>query len=167
VATSGCAQLCVPSVRLNYEISSNLKGLPKRFPEGLFGRRTVLDNIDFTVSQGNFIVLRGANGAGKSTLIKLILGLQEADSGSVKLFGQSPMAPEARLLLGTVFQEVTPPNSLKVRELINLVRSYYPEPKSTTEILENCWPAGQAACFSQRPSGGSKTKIVFCDRPGR
>ncbi len=52
--------------------------------------KAVLDNISFTVSQGNFVGIVGQNGSGKTTLIKTLLGLLEKSSGEVKLFGENP-----------------------------------------------------------------------------
>jgi len=133
----------------------------KGFPEGLFGKRNVLNGIDLTVRQGDFVVLRGANGAGKSTLIKIILGLQEPDSGTVQLFGQSPKSPESKLHVGTIFQEVTPPSSLKVRELVNLIRSYYPDPQPAAEILKTVGLENQHNAFPSDLSGGQKQRLYF------
>ncbi|MDB9529591.1 ABC transporter ATP-binding protein/permease [Oscillatoria sp. CS-180] len=138
-----------------------VKQVSKSFPEGMFGKRTILNDVDLTVRQGDFVVLRGANGAGKSTLIKIILGLQEPDSGSVELFGRSPKTPESKLRVGTIFQEVTPPNSLKVKELINLIRSYYPDPKPTQEILRTVGLEDKQNAFPSDLSGGQKQRLYF------
>lgn len=138
-----------------------IKNVTKGFQEKLFHRKIVLKNIDLIVKKGDFLVLRGANGVGKSLLIKIILGLQESDSGSVKLFGLSPKSPESKLQLGTVFQEVIPPNSLKVKELISLVRSYYPNPISTQEILETVGLTDQQNSFPKDLAGGQKQRLYF------
>lgn len=50
--------------------------------------KQVLEDIQLTMSQGEFLGLVGPNGSGKSTLIKLILGLLTPNQGEVKLFGQ-------------------------------------------------------------------------------
>jgi len=138
-----------------------IKDLTKGFQEGLFHKRVVLQNIDLTVRQGDFVVLGGANGAGKSTLIKIILGLQDPDSGSVQLFGASPHSPQSKLQIGTVFQEVTPPNSLKVKELIDLIRSYYPNPLSTKEVLETVGLTDKQNAFPTDLAGGQKQRLYF------
>ena len=138
-----------------------IKDLSKGFQEGLFRRQTILQNIDLTVRQGDFVVLRGANGAGKSTLIKIILGLQDPDSGSVQLFGASPRTPKSKLQIGTVFQEVTPPNSLKVKELIELVRSYYPNPLSAKDVLEIVGLTDKQNAFPCDLAGGQKQRLYF------
>ncbi|MFK5985537.1 MAG: metal ABC transporter ATP-binding protein [Pseudomonadota bacterium] len=52
----------------------------------------VLENISLQMQEGDFAALIGPNGGGKTTLIKIILGLLNANSGSIKLFGQSASA---------------------------------------------------------------------------
>lgn len=133
----------------------------KTFPEGFLNERTVLNNIDLIVRKGDFVVLQGANGIGKSTLLKIILGLQEPDSGTVKLFEQSPKTPASKLQVGTIFQEVNPPTSLKVKELINLVRSYYPNPCSTQDVLQSVGLENQQHLFPSNLSGGQKQRLYF------
>ena len=57
--------------------------------EGLgfsYGAATVLDNIGFSVSGGEFIALIGANGTGKSTLLRLLLGELSPQQGRIRLF---------------------------------------------------------------------------------
>ncbi|WP_173917293.1 metal ABC transporter ATP-binding protein [Halobacillus sp. Marseille-Q1614] len=53
-----------------------------------YDREWVVKDVNLSIEQGQFLGLVGPNGSGKSTLIKLMLGLQKADRGSVKLFGQ-------------------------------------------------------------------------------
>ncbi len=50
-----------------------------------YGPRLVLDDVSFTVAPGEKAGLIGVNGAGKSSLLKIIAGVQEADSGKVVL----------------------------------------------------------------------------------
>ena len=52
-----------------------------------FGKRKVLNNIDFDIYEGDIVGLIGPNGAGKTTLIKTILSLYKCDTGSVKICG--------------------------------------------------------------------------------
>lgn len=138
-----------------------VKQICKSFSEGLFKQRTVLQDVDLTVDSGDFVVLRGANGAGKSTLLKIILGLQEPDSGEVKLCGKSPKSSASKLQVGTVFQEVTPPGKLTVREVLDLVRSYYTDSVSTQEILEKFGLVDKQNAFSFDLAGGQKQRLYF------
>ena len=55
-----------------------------------FGQRIILQNVNMTVQEGEFIVVLGPNGAGKSTLLKLLLGLLKPSAGVVRVLGQPP-----------------------------------------------------------------------------
>lgn len=59
-----------------------------------------VDNLSFTVAEGEVFGLLGPNGSGKSTTIKMLLGLLNPDAGSVKLFGKPPKTLAARKDLG-------------------------------------------------------------------
>ena len=58
---------------------------------------TALDRLDLTIEVGEAFGLLGENGAGKSTLVKLVLGFLKPTSGSLTVFGQSPVAARPRL----------------------------------------------------------------------
>lgn len=53
-----------------------------------FGNVDVLDNIDFTINEGEIVALVGDNGAGKSTLIKIITGVHQPTSGKLYYRGK-------------------------------------------------------------------------------
>jgi phospholipid/cholesterol/gamma-HCH transport system ATP-binding protein len=63
-----------------------VKGLHKSF-----GEQTVLNGIDLTVEPGENLAVLGRSGTGKSVLLKLIIGLQQADSGSICIHGQAAL----------------------------------------------------------------------------
>lgn len=64
------------------------------------GRVKALQNVSLTVAPGKIFGLLGPNGAGKTTFIKILLGLQRADSGTATMFGISVSNPEARTRVG-------------------------------------------------------------------
>jgi len=55
-----------------------------------FGGRMILEDIDLTINEGEFIAVLGPNGAGKSTLLKLLLGLYKPTSGIITVLGKKP-----------------------------------------------------------------------------
>lgn len=54
----------------------------------LYGKRTAVMNVTFSIEQGDIVGLLGANGAGKSTTLRAIVGLIHPTHGQVKLFGE-------------------------------------------------------------------------------
>ena len=143
---------------------AELRGVTKKF-----GAVTALSTIDIQVRAGELLAVLGPNGAGKSTAISLWLGLQEADSGEVRLLGGSPQEIDRRQGLGVMLQDVELPKELRVRELVRLAASYYSDPLPVEETLRR---AGVTA-FAHRPygklSGGQKRlaqfAIAICGQP--
>lgn len=68
--------------------------------------KTVLEDINFSLQQGDFLGIVGPNGSGKSTLMKLILGLLSPTEGSVELFGQPVQKFRDWTKIGYVAQQV-------------------------------------------------------------
>lgn len=85
-----------------------------------FGQRRLYENLSFNLGPKEFLAVLGPNGAGKTTLIKLLLGLLEPTSGSVKMLGTNPS--RARSCIGYVpqlsAQEFTLP--INVYEFVKL-----------------------------------------------
>jgi ABC-2 type transport system ATP-binding protein len=117
-----------------------LQNISKSYGKGVH-KKTVLKDINLTIGVGEFIWLKGKSASGKTTLINLILGLQQADSGTVKLFNEDPQDPQSKIHVGAMLQN-TPsdphkfPDDITVKEAIALFRSYYPESQHIEEILE-------------------------------
>jgi len=62
-----------------------------------FNGQTVLEAVDLSVGEREFVSLVGPNGGGKTTLLKLILGLLEPTAGRVRVFGLPPREARARV----------------------------------------------------------------------
>lgn len=126
-----------------------------------FQRNPILQNVNFTVQQGEFVVLRGENGAGKTTLLNLILGLLKPSSGEVKLMGFAPQNANSKTSVGVVLQDTQVPRNVKVKELVKLLRSYYPNPLSTEEILNKVKLKDKENAWATDLSGGQKQRLYF------
>src|SRR2546423_3828586 len=87
-----------------------------------FGRQTVLDGIDLKVAHGETLAVLGRSGTGKSVLLKLIIGLQRPDAGSVHVQGEevtnlsTQQLNEIRKKIGFLFQQGALYDSLTVEE---------------------------------------------------
>jgi len=102
----------------------DLRSVSKSFHDGE-SELLVLDGIDLTLGGGDSIALLGASGSGKSTLLQIAAGLEEPDSGHVRVLGQELSAMNERDLslmrrrrLGFVFQQFNLIPGLDVRDNI-------------------------------------------------
>ena len=64
--------------------------------------KLILSDISLRIHKGEFVGLVGPNGSGKSTLLLSILGILKTQSGSVKMFGHSPMSKNLHGNIGWV-----------------------------------------------------------------
>lgn len=83
-----------------------VSGLSVAYPGGTEGH--VLEEVSFSIDEGERVALLGANGAGKSTLLLALLGILEAHSGSIEVDGvllEKKSLPFARRRLGLLFQD--------------------------------------------------------------
>jgi ABC-2 type transport system ATP-binding protein len=99
-----------------------------------FGGLTALDGVSVAIGEGDVLALLGPNGAGKTTAIALILGLRVPDEGSARLFGLDPRLVGARRRIGVAPQETAFPPTLRVHEVIELVRHHYEKPTALEAV---------------------------------
>ena len=146
------------------ESLAELSGVSKRF-----GKVLALDGLNLDVRRGELLAVLGPNGAGKTTAISLLLGLQQPDAGTTSLFHQAPQSLEARRQVGVMMQEVTLAEDLRVREHIDLVGHYYPEPFTPKAVLEMTHMTPLADRPYGKLSAGQKRQAQFavavCGRP--
>jgi ABC-type multidrug transport system ATPase subunit len=151
-----CLREIKEELEMNHECLAELSGVSKRY-----GSVVALDGMDLQVRPGELLSVLGPNGAGKSTAISLMLGLQQPDKGAARLLGQSPLALEARRGVGVMMQDVALSSELRVREQIELVASYYPDPLSPDEAFSMT----HTTSLGERPygklSGGQKRQVQF------
>ncbi|ABA20500.1 Nitrate transport ATP-binding subunits C and D [Trichormus variabilis ATCC 29413] len=103
-----------------------IENLVKSYPTPDKGNFVVLDGVDLTIGENEFISVIGHSGCGKSTLLKIVAGLEKATSGSVRLDGKEIHKPGAERMM--VFQNYSLLPWLTVRENISL---------AVDEVLKN------------------------------
>jgi phospholipid/cholesterol/gamma-HCH transport system ATP-binding protein len=87
-----------------------------------FGSHTVLNGISLSVNRGETLAVLGRSGTGKSVLLRLIIGLEKPDSGSIRIHGREivglalDLMGEIRKKMGFLFQHAALYDSLTVAE---------------------------------------------------
>ncbi|NYF78481.1 ABC transporter ATP-binding protein [Granulicella arctica] len=133
-----------------------LVGVTKRY-----GANTALDGLSLSLHAGEVVALLGPNGAGKSTAVRLMLGLTGPTAGAVRVFGCDPRMVASRARVGAMLQVASVPKSLKVREHIDLFRSYYPAPLAFDEVVRIAQLQGIENRLYEHLSGGQRQRLLF------
>jgi ABC-2 type transport system ATP-binding protein len=135
---------------------ASLEGVTKNY-----GEVRALRGVNFQVRAGEVVALLGPNGAGKTTAVKLLLGLMPPNAGRVRVFGGDPTNPENRMRTGAMLQVGRVPETLRVREHIDLFSTYYRAPMSAETILA---AAGLEKLRDRKfgeLSNGQKQRVLF------
>jgi phospholipid/cholesterol/gamma-HCH transport system ATP-binding protein len=104
-----------------------------------FGTQKVLNGVSLTVSRGETLAVLGRSGTGKSVLLRLIIGLQKPDSGSVRIFGQDitgltlDQLSEIRKKMGFLFQHAALYDSLSVEQNVAFPLQHHKKYMSKSE----------------------------------
>jgi ABC-2 type transport system ATP-binding protein len=135
---------------------ASLSGVTKKYAE-----ITALRDVSLNVRAGELLAVLGPNGAGKTTAVRLLLGLTKPGSGRATVFGHDPRNASARGRVGAMLQVAKVPETLKVKEHINLFRSYYSNPLSLQSTLEAAGLEGMENRLFGALSGGQKQRVLF------
>ena len=126
-----------------------------------YGSVEALKGVTIDIELGDVVAMLGPNGAGKTTSISLLLGLRKPTSGKALLFGLQPDDLNARSRVGVMLQESGIPTVLKVRELVDLFRSYYPKPMPRDRAIAMAGLEEKANAQVKELSGGQKQRLYF------
>lgn len=144
----------------------------------------VLKGVSTGVDKGQMCVIQGTSGSGKSTLLNCIGGLDNIDSGSVKVDGKEvgglsadKLADYRRDNLGFIFQFYNLVPNLTVRENIQVCEYLAEKPLDMEELLETLGLSEHRNKFPSQLSGGQQQrcaiaraliknpKLLLCDEP--
>ena len=160
-----------------------IKNLKKTYIVGE-QKLNVLDGIDLSINQGEFVVILGPSGAGKSTLLNLLGGMDKATSGSIMIgendiakFNDKELTRYRANDVGFIFQFYNIMPTLTVEENINIIKDVTNTSKSSKEVLKGVGLLKHANKFPQELSGGEQQrvsiaraimknpKVLLCDEP--
>ncbi len=126
------------------------------------GKVEAVRGLNLEIQPGECFGLLGPNGAGKTTTIEILEGLLQPTSGKVSIFGNTwrENEREMREWLGISLQETRLSEKLTVRETIELFASFYREPRSSQEVLEQLELTEKADAWVGKLSGGQRQRLA-------
>jgi ABC-2 type transport system ATP-binding protein len=126
-----------------------------------YGAKVAVDDVSFTVAEGEIFGLLGRNGAGKSTTVDCLAGLRAPDRGRIRVTGLDPRRDqrELRQRLGVQLQESQLPDKLTVAEAMRLYASFYRHPADIAGLLDTLDLTEKRNTRYRRLSGGQKQRL--------
>jgi ABC-2 type transport system ATP-binding protein len=141
---------------------AEIMGLSKRF-----GEFQAVDDVSFSIAEGEFVGLLGPNGAGKTTTIHMLLGLITPTTGTIRMFGMDFASHRREILQQMNFTSpyVAFPNRLTVRENLRVFARLYslahPE-REVSRMLANFGLERLADKPIVKLSSGENTRVGLC-----
>jgi sulfate/thiosulfate transport system ATP-binding protein len=139
-----------------------VRNLSKRF-----GSFQAVDGVSFEVPEGQLVALLGPSGSGKSTILRIIAGLEDADSGEVELTGEDATnLPVQRRGVGFVFQHYALFRHMSVVENIGFSLKMRGVPRQeylerSRELLKLIQLEGIGHRYPSQLSGGQRQRVAL------
>ncbi|MFL0268725.1 ABC transporter ATP-binding protein [Candidatus Clostridium radicumherbarum] len=143
-----------------------------------------VDNVSFSIEEGEFVVIVGASGAGKTTILNLLGGMDEVSSGSIYVDGNEISKYNKKMLtkyrredIGFVFQFYNLVQNLNALENVELAVEICKKPMKPEEVLKDVGLMERMSNFPSQLSGGEQQrvsiaralaknpKLLLCDEP--
>ena len=137
-----------------------------------FGSQKVLDGISLTVNSGETLAVLGRSGTGKSVMLRIVIGLEKPDSGSVRIHGQDitglslDQLGEIRKKMGFLFQHAALYDSLTVEQNVAFPLDHHKKEMSASEkrdrVRELLAEVGMEDAMQKMPSdisGGMQKRV--------
>jgi ABC-2 type transport system ATP-binding protein len=126
-----------------------------------YGPVVAVDDVSFSVAEGEIFGILGPNGAGKTTTAECLLGLRTPDAGSIRVLGLDPAEDldDLHVIVGAQLQQSALPGKLKVSEILDLYQSFYPQPAGADELIEALGLAAKRNDYYRSLSGGQRQRL--------
>ena len=134
-----------------------VEGLVKRF-----GAFTAIDQVSFSVAQGEIFGILGPNGAGKTTTLEIIEGLQPPTQGRITVLGRDIKSHKnaIKARIGVQLQSSAYYDFLTLKEILGLLGSFYPTRTSPETLLQLVGLSDKAKSYVNQLSGGQKQRFT-------
>ncbi len=133
-----------------------LRGVRKNF-----GSVQAVRGIDLDIASGEIVAFLGPNGAGKTSTIDIILGLSQANAGSVAVYGLHPRQAISRGLVSAVMQTGGLLKDLTVAETVQYTASLFTTTRPVAEVLQRAGITSIADRMVGKCSGGEQQRLRF------
>ena len=126
-----------------------------------YGEVVAVDDVSFSVAEGEIFGILGPNGAGKTTTVECVMGLRSPDAGSIRVMGLDPGQDreDLHVIVGAQLQESALPPKLRVGEILDLYRSFYRDPADVGELVDALGLAGKRKDYYRSLSGGQRQRL--------
>jgi ABC-2 type transport system ATP-binding protein len=126
-----------------------------------YGRRVAVEDVSFTVNEGEIFGIVGPNGAGKTTTVECLIGLRQPTRGRIRVLGHDPRRRPGpvREQLGVQLQDGQLPDKLRVGEALELYASFYRDPADPAALLQELTLDGHRDHPYRKLSGGQKQRL--------
>jgi len=120
-----------------------------------------VDDVSFTVQEGEIFGILGPNGAGKTTTVECIEGLRAPDTGRISVLGLDPRRDRAELTqrLGVQLQDSQLPDQLRVAEALRLNSAFYRNPADWHALMDTLGLKDKSKTPFSKLSGGQKQRL--------
>jgi ABC-2 type transport system ATP-binding protein len=126
-----------------------------------YGSLVAVDDVSFSVADGEIFGILGPNGAGKTTTVECVIGLRTPDAGVIQVMGLDPHADRQELhaIVGAQLQASVLPAHLRVGEILDLFHSFYQHPADLTELMDSLELTEKRGDYYRSLSGGLKQRL--------
>jgi ABC-2 type transport system ATP-binding protein len=128
-----------------------------------YGDTVAVEDLSFSVEDGEIFGILGPNGAGKTTTVECLEGLRHADGGAIRVLGLDPMsqATELRQRIGSQLQDAALPGRLKVEECLELFAAFARHPVDPEVLLDRWRLQQQRRQTFDSLSGGQRQRLFI------
>jgi len=126
-----------------------------------YGTTIAVDDVPFSIAEGEIFGIIGPNWAGKTTTVECISGRRVLGSGPITVFGLSPQNDRKELskYIGVELHESSLPPRIKIQDVLGLFASFYSNPVDPDYLLESLGISEKRNTVFKQLSGGQKQRL--------